>query len=493
MSIRNKLVFAYGLLFVAAIGGMGVVAMQAVSGAVEHQFAVQAANAANLVSYWNPPQPLAFVANVIRRVYGADVAVRDGQGRWGSTLEAGPRAAVEEANRAGLLSPAADAARVIPWTLADERATFAVAVSYRPGGENLLEGAAPSPGGVMILFFPAAQVEEEIARARRPLLAVVLAGLVLVAGLGIAIAHSITRPLGALAARTREVAAGHWETAGPAGPRPETAPPGPDADPDDGDEVARLAGAFDRMVDGLRRSQAELLRSERLAVAGRMAAGIAHEIRNPLAAMRMTVELHAREEMDAEHRQSLDLLRTEIGRIEEAVAELMDLANPAPPRREPVDLGTVVQEVLSLVRSQADHQGIVVDCRLPATPRVAADPRSLRRVVLNLVLNAIQAMPDRGRLTVSTGVSPPGPRTPGGAPQPGPAVRLDVQDTGSGIPAELRERVFDPFVSGKAGGAGLGLAVTKRIVEEHLGRIGFETGAQGTRFWVELRAEGPPS
>ncbi len=472
MSIRNKLVIAFGLLFVAAIGGMGVVAMRAVSDAVEAQFVDQAENGASLFSRWNPPAEPAFVANALRRVYGADVAVLDDAGRWGSTLDVASRTAVEAAAD-GALRPVPGGPRAVPWRLADGRRTFAVAVPYRPREAGALDTAPERPPGLLILFHPATRVEDEISRARQPLLAVVLGGLLLVTVLGVGIAHSITRPLDRLVQRTREVGAGHLTDSPDDGPRPTEA--GPATGAGGGDEVAQLAGSFDRMVEGLRRYQADLLRSEQLAVAGRMAAGIAHEIRNPLAAMRMTVELHAREEADAERRQALALLRTEIDRIEEAVAELMDLANPAAPRREPVDLNAVVEEVLSLTRPQADHQGVSVETRLASDARVTADPRRLRRVVMNLVLNALQAMPGRGRLTVET-------------ERRGADIRLGVADTGPGVPADLRDRVFEPFVSGKTGGAGLGLAVSRRIVEDHGGRIGFETGEGGARFWVELGA-----
>jgi signal transduction histidine kinase len=218
--------------------------------------------------------------------------------------------------------------------------------------------------------------------------------------------------------------------------------------------------------------------------------------------MRMTVQMLARDEREAERRQSLDLLLAEIRRIDDAVGELMDLANPTPPRRESVGLGSVVEQVLHLVRPQIEHQGIAVEKRLGEVPCVDADPRRLRRVILNLILNAVQSMPERGRLTVTLRAVE-SDRTPvaptltdgkeGGVNGQGIggeripcAVRLEVSDTGPGIPMALRDRIFDPFVTSKAAGTGLGLAVTKRIVEEHGGRIGYDTGKNGTTFWVEL-------
>jgi signal transduction histidine kinase len=476
MSIRGKIVVAFGLLFLAAIGGMGWVAMRVAAEAVERQLTAQAENASRLFSNWNPPPVPAFVANVSRRVTGADAAVLDG-GRWGSTLDAASRAAVEAAWQAGTLAPVPGAPRVVPWRLSDGRDSTAVCVAYRPSEANTLAGATPPPEGVLILLYPAAQVETEIARARRPFLLVLAGGLALVAILGMAIAHGITTPLARLVHRAREVGAGRLtDDRTPAAGGAGTGVHAPVPIPASGDEVAQLDASFDRMVEGLRHYQENLLRSEKLAVAGRMAAGIAHEIRNPLAAMRMTVELHLREELDAEHRQSLELLRTEIGRIEEAVGELMDIASPAAPRVEGVDLDAVVKDVLALVRPQVEHQGILVEARFAGSLCVRCDPRRLRRVVLNLVLNAIQALPDRGRLTVET-------------KRRGKDIRLEVADTGPGIPEDLRGRIFDLFVSGKPGGAGLGLAMTRRIVEEQGGRIGFETGAGGTTFWVELAGD----
>jgi signal transduction histidine kinase len=476
MGIRYKLILAYGILFVVAVGAMGFVVTRFVSDAVENRLAVEAENAGRTFSNWNPPLEPDRVANAILRVYGADVAVQDG-GRWGSTLDAPSQAAVEAAHRGGRLASRAASPAVVSWRLADGRETVAVCIPYRPREANALESPAPPPEGTLILFYPADQVANEIGRARRPLLAILFGGLILVAVLGVWVAHTITRPLEQLAARTREIAAGHLES-GRADPPPAVAggAPGAEGPRPPVDEVAQLSVSFDRMIDGLRQYQENLLRSEKLAVAGRMAAGIAHEIRNPLTAMSMTVQMLARETSDPERRQALDLLRAEIGRIEDAVGELMDLASPAPPRREPVDLNAVVEEVLALVQPQADHQGIAVERRLAPLPPVPADPKRVRRVVLNLVLNGIQAMPERGQLTVGTSASTAAV----------PVVRLVVADTGPGIPPGVRGRVFDPFVSGKEGGTGLGLAVTKRVVEEHGGRIGFETGSGGTTFWVEL-------
>jgi signal transduction histidine kinase len=512
MRIRLKIVLAFGALFAAAFGAMWAVAARQVSLAVEHQFAAQASNAGALFSSWNVPLDPAFVASNIKKVYGADVAVLDDLGRWGSTLDAASRTALESGRRGGTLGPLSVPGQVAPWRLADGRGTFAVYVPYRARRDAASESAPPEPQtGALYLFYPEEAVTSEMDRARRPLLAIGLAGLAMVALAGLGIARTITRPLERLTERTFWVAGrgtrlrqGFGGQAGDGGrgtgdEGPSFATAGATAGRrGTGDEIVRLAVAFDRMVEDLRGYEEDRVRHEKLAVTGRIAAGIAHEIRNPLTAMRMTVQMLGREERDAGRRASLDLVLREIGRLEAAVTELMELANPAPPRREPVDLNAVVGEVLSFVGPQIEHHGVRVEKDLRPLPPISGDAARLRRVVMNLVLNALQSMPDRGVLTIRTregfmvsgsGLSAnPKPQTPN--PEPPRVVRLDVQDTGRGIPAEVRERIFEPFVTTKEAGSGLGLATAKRIVEEHGGRIGFETGETGTVFWVEMPGGG---
>jgi len=199
-----------------------------------------------------------------------------------------------------------------------------------------------------------------------------------------------------------------------------------------------------------------------------MSACVAHEIKNPLSAMKMTVQMLKAEKPAPEH----DVLLREIERLDLAASEL-SLAGPGPLMKAPCALDQVATEVMELLKPQLAHLGVRVDRRDGAVVPVSGDVNRLKRAVMNLVLNGAQAMAQGGILTVAV----EGPR-------------LSVTDTGPGIPASIRERIFEPFVTGRQDGVGLGLALTKRIVEDHGGRIGFETSDKGSRFWMELPANG---
>jgi len=161
------------------------------------------------------------------------------------------------------------------------------------------------------------------------------------------------------------------------------------------------------------------------------------------------------------------------------VEEFLSLARPIQLKPEPIALAALLDEVRRLVEPQAGSAGIVVEQAIPgALPDLRADRDRIKQVLLNLVLNAIEAMPSGGRLTLGAAVS-------------GAALTLTVSDTGGGIPAELLPRVFEPYVTTKTRGLGLGLAIARRIVEAHGGRIEAESEAgQGTRFRITLPRDG---
>jgi two-component system sporulation sensor kinase A len=235
-------------------------------------------------------------------------------------------------------------------------------------------------------------------------------------------------------------------------------------------DVKRVGGGaeLDHLVGAMNRMLAEVRRAERLAVMGRMAAGVAHEIRNPLSSMKMTVQMLEEGAPDPE---PYHLLLREIERLELIAAELVGVSQPL--RRERVKLDTVVGEVLELMRRQLEHLSIRVERRFEPAPEVEVDVARFKRCVMNLVLNGAQAMPSGGPIRVE--VSARNGR-----------VRLEVSDGGPGVPPDVRDRVFEPFVTTKQDGVGLGLALTKRIVEDHGGSIGFDPNERGTTFWIEL-------
>lgn len=242
------------------------------------------------------------------------------------------------------------------------------------------------------------------------------------------------------------------------------------------DEIGVLAGAFRDMLAGLRDSRAKLVQAERLAALGQIATAVAHEIRNPLAAIRLTVQLMGEEAHDTRLREDCDMLMREAARLELFLDDLLAFARPDPGVREPVDLAGVVADVCDLEQARADHLGVALTRAVaPELPRVLGDRRRLVQVCANLMLNAIQAAGPGGRVEVRAAAESPG-------------VALAVTDTGPGVPPEVADRLFTPFVTSKPNGTGLGLALSSRIAREHGGDLVYRREGDRTVFALTLPA-----
>ena len=230
----------------------------------------------------------------------------------------------------------------------------------------------------------------------------------------------------------------------------------------------------------LRKTEAQLIRSEKLAALGQLAAGIAHEIRNPLTSINILIH-SLRENLSSKdsHREDLKVIEEEIDRINEIVDQFLRFARPSPPLLEKVEVPSIFEETLQLLRPQIEKQRISVQKNFRSLPPVTIDKEQMKQVALNLLLNAIQAMPEGGRL-----------RLGGLVPEENQWVRLSIQDTGIGIPPEDMDKLFDPFFSTREGGIGLGLSIAHRIIDQHHGRIEVEsTPEKGTLFTIWLPLE----
>jgi PAS domain S-box-containing protein len=242
----------------------------------------------------------------------------------------------------------------------------------------------------------------------------------------------------------------------------------------------RLEEMVEERTRKLREAQEQLIRQERLAALGQLAGGVGHELRNPLGAIKNAVYfLHmalAPQAPDPEVQETLEILEQEVARSERITGELLDFARARPPSRQEADLNQIVQETLSRIEIPL---GVEVVTRLAADlPRILADPGQLDQVFDNLIHNAVQAMPEGGRLTMSTRRESEG------------WVAASIVDTGVGIPRENREKIFEPLFTTRAKGIGLGLAIVQTLVEGHGGTIevGSEVG-EGTTFTIRLPVE----
>jgi signal transduction histidine kinase len=224
-------------------------------------------------------------------------------------------------------------------------------------------------------------------------------------------------------------------------------------------ENAGLYEDLRRSYAELERAQHRLVQRERLAALGELAAVVAHEVRNPLGVIFNSLgSLRRLVRPTGDAKLLLDIVGEEADRLNRIVGDLLDFARPSTPELRPERLEQVVEEAVSVALSQ--HRAPVEIAREldPAVPPVPMDARLVRQAVLNIAMNAVQAMPRGGRLTL---------RTRRGAD----AVLLEIEDSGAGIPEEVGPRIFEPFFTTKASGTGLGLAVVKRIVEGHGGTV----------------------
>jgi two-component system sensor histidine kinase PilS (NtrC family) len=241
----------------------------------------------------------------------------------------------------------------------------------------------------------------------------------------------------------------------------------------------------------LRQLEQQIRRSEKFAAIGKMAAGIAHEIRNPLASISGSIQMLQRTQaMDATNKRLMDIVTREIDRLNALITDFLKFARPAPPELARVRLAQLLQEVVEVFRyMQTQSEGgprYDVDVQIGESIEVVVDPRQIKQVLWNLLNNAVEAMPQGGLVQVSgTAVGPAG--------APDEVVELKISDPGVGIPAEHLGRIFDPFFTTKSKGSGLGLALVHRIVEEHGGQIDVTSEPdRGTTFTLRLPSVGRP-
>jgi two-component system, NtrC family, nitrogen regulation sensor histidine kinase GlnL len=265
--------------------------------------------------------------------------------------------------------------------------------------------------------------------------------------------------------------------------------------PAGGASSLRGAVAVLRDLSRLKALEAEVRRGERLAALGQMALALAHEIRNPLSAIRGAAQLLG-EELGEGHasREPLQVMLGEIDRVNRVMEALLDLGRPMRFTFAAVNLYELLERVALLAEPAARAHGVQLVRRYdPSIPPLWADPDRLTQVFQNLIQNGIEAMAGGGRLTVTTRVSLDavyGRVDAGSGARP--LVEVLVADEGEGIPAALLDRVFDPFVTTKPRGLGLGLAVSHRIVEEHRGALRVtSTLGKGTTFSCYLPIAGP--
>jgi signal transduction histidine kinase len=243
------------------------------------------------------------------------------------------------------------------------------------------------------------------------------------------------------------------------------------------ERVQAQAAQLEENARALLRAEEAIRRAERLRSLGELASGMAHEIRNPLSGIRGAAEVLVKDgTSEAARKEFGTLLESEIARLDRVVRNFLEFARPPRADVAPVEVRAVVEAVFLLVAGEARKGAVALESAAPAGLAARADSDLLRQVLLNVVLNALQAQPGGGRVRVT-------------AHRDGPDVVVDVGDAGPGVPEALRRSLFDPYVTGREEGTGMGLAVAARLMETMGGSIVLaDTGPGGSTFRVRLPA-----
>ncbi len=257
------------------------------------------------------------------------------------------------------------------------------------------------------------------------------------------------------------------------------------------DEIGSLAAAFDQMAERLmqrerelKQSQDTLRRADRLSALGLLTAGLAHEIRNPLVAIRTFTQLLPERYDDAEFREGFQgLALKEVDRICGLINDLLNFARPSKPNVAPESVNDVIDSIARILETQAKEKGMSISRDFgDSLPKVWIDREQMKQVFMNLILNAIQAMKEGDTITLATRAV-----SRNGTEPSGEFVQVEIRDTGIGIPEESLQHIFDPFFTSKDEGSGLGLAVSHQIVQEHGGFVTVESNlGKGTVFFVHV-------
>ena len=252
-------------------------------------------------------------------------------------------------------------------------------------------------------------------------------------------------------------------------------------------ENARLYEYIEQTNQELKSAQERLLESEKLTALGEMAAGMAHEIRNPLVSIGGFVRrLFKKFQGDSQVQTYFQVIINEVERLEKTLNEILDFSQDTRGQFKEEDLNKIVEGALDLIRRELDENRIVIQKELNPLPRVYCDGRQIRHVFYNLFLNALQAMPHGGGLGIRTELSK--------GSDPG-WVTVEIRDTGGGIPPELLHNIFNPFFTTKASGSGLGLSIVHKIVTRHYGNVEIDNRpGEGVSFFIKLPLlKGEPS
>lgn len=315
-------------------------------------------------------------------------------------------------------------------------------------------------GAILYIFFPESLLREAVWESLRPALALAIVGGMISIVLSGFLAQNLSRRIEELERRTRLIAQGDFSPM-----------PLPSRD----DELRDLARSVNDMAHRLAQFQETIGRTERLRLLGQVSGGLAHQLRNGVAGARLAVQLHAQDCPSEGDRESLGVALRQLSLVEMHLKKFLDLGKAIELQRQPCRLDEILRDTLELIGPQFRHAKIELRVDVPATPAldILGDAGQLGHLLLNVLTNGLEAAGPGGWVEVRSGVAEAG-------------AFVEVRDSGPGPSAEVAARLFEPFVTGKREGVGLGLAVAREVVEAHGGSIRWSREDGCTCFRIEM-------
>lgn len=432
LRLHHRLVLPFAVVALVATAASAFLTLSVVSRAFERRILTQILNTADVISRggfaFNPA-----IIRSVRSITGAEVITFD---EGGNVLSSTVDSSRPELIRAVTGSSAvAEARSAGPAGLVTQISCDAPCyVAYRPVTDR--------PGVLLAIVMESAESIAAVQAAARSILMAAVASVFALIFVSQFVARRVTAPIADLVRFSQE-----------AGGTSRRAREGDD-------EVGRLGRAFNQMLDRMDESKVLKVRNEKLALAGLFAARVAHDIRNPLASMKINAQLlESGVKGDPKKANLVNAMLYDVSQVESVIRDLIELARPGELRRVPADLNSVIRATVRQLDIRLTHRKVRTTLLLPdRLPPVSIDTERFGQVLTNVFINAIDAMPNGGMLTVSTRSD-------------GADFVIEVDDDGEGIDPAMVARVFDPFVSTKPEGVGLGLVNAKAVVEGHGGRI----------------------
>lgn len=444
-SIRWQLVVPLLVVWLGVLLLTAWVGVATARHAIRRQVELQLRNVARTLSQATYPLTPLVLAHV-KDLSGADCCVVEDNGRSVSTLD--------EPLRASANIPIADGWENVmlgPTFMLNDTPYLASGLRWRPPGEGA--------GRVLYLFYPEKAWQEAFWGTLRPALwSAILGGLVSL-GVTLLVAERLTRRLGDLDRRTRLIAEGDFSPMPLSGWH---------------DELRDLGTSINTMAERLQHWQEVVRRSERFRLLGQVSGGLAHQIRNGMTGTRLAVQLHARQCALAPGDETLAVALRQLTLLEEKLGRFLHLGHEDGARLEPCSFTKVVDESIELLRPQARHAHVKLTWHSPTQEiNVSGDAGQLGHVVVNVITNAMEAAGKDGEVNVVLA-------------KHGASTTLTIEDTGPGPPEAVAARLFEPFVTSRPGGVGLGLAVARQVIEQHGGTIAWERRDGRTCFSIRL-------